>query len=149
MMMNNQIEILINKIKYSYESLNRETISEIEKIRLVEIELPETVNGIYYCQNGNSVIALNINLSEQEKKQTFWHEFYHYCMSVGNYIFNSCYASLKEYSTKEEYKANLFVSLLLIDEVYKNETIYSIMDRCDVTEDIARIRFEYELKKYN
>jgi Zn-dependent peptidase ImmA (M78 family) len=145
----NPIEILILNIKNTYSSLDREYISENEKIKLVEIILPESVNGIYYCQNGYSVIALNKNLSEKEKKETFWHEFYHYCMSVGNYILNSCYTSLKEYSTREEYKANLFVSLLLIDDVYKNDTVYSIMDRCDVTEDIARIRFEYELKKYN
>lgn len=145
--MKDAIEELILKIKNCYPSLERNLVSEIENIKLVEIQLPDSINGVYYCQDSTNVIALNKTLPECLKIETFWHEFYHYCLSVGNFMINnSGFLSIIDFSTKEEYRANLFTALLLVDIIYNNDNTYSIMERCDVSENIARIRLEYALK---
>jgi len=142
------IEQLRLNTKSRFPSLDRFEVAENEKIRLIEIILPHSINGVYYYQNGINVIAINKELPESLKKETFWHEYFHYHLSVGNYIFNnSGFTYQDEYIQREEYRANLFVSLLLIDSVEMDDTIFSIMDRYNVSEKIAEIRMKYELQK--
>jgi Zn-dependent peptidase ImmA (M78 family) len=139
------LENIVKDLKMKFNPLDREVISEYENIRLIEIELPNSINGVYYCQNNTNIIAIKKGLDETQKREVFWHEYYHYILSVGNFFLNS--NSTLAISIKDENRADLFVALLLIDYIMKEDTIHTVMENWNVSENIARIRIDYEISR--
>jgi Zn-dependent peptidase ImmA (M78 family) len=133
---------IIISIRDKYNIRDIESVASAENINLLSIDLPKSIKGMYYSQEGFDVIALNKMLSGFEIIETFWHEYYHYLISVGNFISAKfCLDSIKNFSNKDESKAEEFVALLLVENIDEEDDLHSVTEKWNVTEELARLRF--------
>ena len=139
---------LVEKLKSDFPELNRNAIAHNYNIRLEEINLPESINGLFFQKNGLSLIALNLNQSEQLKNETFFHEFYHYKFSSGSSFAYSRFNSSDLIISREEKLANLFVALLLIKFIDEYDSVSYIAEKNNVSEELALIRLEFEVQNH-
>lgn len=138
---------IVKSLKERFDIRNIEQVASAENIDLISIELPNAIKGMYYAQEGFEVIALNCDLSDTEKIETFWHEYYHYLLSVGNFVATKfCLDSIKTFANRDENRAEEFVALLMIDTIDEEDTPSSISDRCCVSEKLAELRLCMESK---
>jgi len=134
---------LINSLREKYNLRDIESVAYCENIELVYLDFPESIKGVYYSQNEINVIAINKNLLQKEKIETFWHEYYHYLKSVGNFIsIKFCLNSIKNFITKDEDRADEFVARLLIDSKSENDTLEELEEKYNVTYKLAEKRLQ-------
>jgi Zn-dependent peptidase ImmA (M78 family) len=133
---------IISSIRDKYNIRDIESVASAENISLLSIDLPKSIKGMYYSQEGFDVIALNKRLSGYEKIETFWHEYYHFQISVGNFISAKfCLDSIKNFANKDESKAEEFVALLMIENIDEEDDLHSLTEKWNVTEELAKFRF--------
>jgi Zn-dependent peptidase ImmA (M78 family) len=144
------INNIVSSIRDKYNIRDIESVALAENIDLLSIDLPTSIKGVYYSQEGFDVIALNNRLSNFEQIETFWHEYYHYLISVGNFIATKfCLDSIKNFANKDEGKAEEFVALLMIENIDEEDNLLTLAEKWNVTERLAKFRFEMENKYGN
>jgi Zn-dependent peptidase ImmA (M78 family) len=138
---------IVNAVKEKYNIRDIDSVAASENIDLISIELPESIKGMYYSQEGFTIIALNNRLSANDKIETFWHEYYHYLISVGNYISAKlCLDSIKTISNKDENKAEEFVARIMIENIEDEDDRHTLSEKWNVSEKLAILRLSIEKK---
>lgn len=132
---------IISSIKEKYKNLQDiDFIAANENIEIYYITLPDSIKGVYYSYDNIDIIAINNNLSKYERIEAFWHEYYHYLKSVGNFILiKYCLQSIKNFITVDENRADEFVAKLLIHNKENDDTVDSLQEKFNVSRKIAEI----------
>lgn len=126
---------MIAELKQKYNGeLNFKKICADENILPMKAKLPESINGLYVKHDGISFIILNQDLSKEERRDRSWHELYHHFRSALR-------------SPIEENRATLFSAIVRIPSIKENDTIESVVERCGVSRELAKVRLEHEKKK--
>ena len=130
------------KVKQKYSDIrNTEHVAVTENILLMVMEMSSNIEGFACFLNGKSIIVINKGLAKTKQVEVFWHEYYHIYFSVGNYeIAKMCLQGIKTCENRDEKKADLFASLILIDELPAECDVYTLMDDFGVSQHIAEVR---------
>jgi len=137
------VENLIERLKTKYNgAIPFKQICADEGIICTKAPLEEGMNGFYISVNKHKIIILNETLSYWERRDWAFHELWHYFCSPS--------AETASYHTnnKEEHKANVFAALCRIPKVRIDDTVETVCERYNVSPILARLRIEYEMKKY-
>lgn len=136
---------IIKSLREKYNIRDIESVAADENIDLISMDLPKSIKGMYYSQEGFDVIAINNLLSGNDRIETFWHEYYHYLISVGNFISAKyCLDSIKNLANKDENKADEFVAMLMIENIDEDENLDMLIEKWNVSEKLAKFRFEIQ-----
>ncbi len=136
------VENLIERLKTRYNgAIPFKQICADEGIICTKAPLEDGLNGFYIAVNKHKIIVLNANLSYWERRDWAFHELWHYFCSP---------SGITSYQTnmKEEHKADEFAALCRIPKIRLGDTVESVCERYNVSPILAKIRIEYEMKKY-
>jgi len=111
----NRIAQLVNDIKETHGTSCPFELCDAMDIAVLDVEFPESVNGIFLNKDGKSTIYLNSDLTERERTVICAHELGHVLLHEN---FNSQFIKLHTFMSipRLEKEADYFCAYLLLDD---------------------------------
>jgi Zn-dependent peptidase ImmA (M78 family) len=112
-------------------------------IRVLWVELPESVRGFYHTLRGHPLIYINVDASPEEQMEICGHELGHAVMHASlNTLFLESVGVFNQGRVERE--ADRFCAELLVPFPEEGETAETLACRSGVTEYLVRLKYNIQ-----